>query len=304
MRIGQVKVVHAVQAAGRHVMPFRRSLRRLRRALRPYEDDPGCTHYCITNGLEQIAALRNAGFTAEGRTVLEFGSGWHPLIPWLFQIAGAREVILTDIDRLMDARTMEKARLMVRSRSEDVARGLGMTEEEVVRALDAPLRHTYLVPWDAAAHPAESVDIVFSRATFEHIPTGQLRHFLSQFHRILRRGGAMCHLIDNSDHWQHRDRSLSRVNFLRFDDRHPFWRLGQINPQGYQNRLRHDDYQRMMEQLGFRIEAAHGTPDAQCLRDLPGIPLNHRFLDKTPEDLAVLTSLIVASKGLPGPGAA
>ncbi|MBO1074899.1 class I SAM-dependent methyltransferase [Roseomonas marmotae] len=296
MQIGGVKVTDVLKTAGRHVVPFRRTLRRVKRMIRPYQDDPGNSGYCITNGLEQIVAFRESGFEVRGKTVLEFGSGWLPLIPWLFQLAGAGRLILTDIDRLMDEQTIERARVILRTRIQDIAGALLQPESTLLAQLEQPLRFDYLVPWDAASHPAGSADLIFSRATLEHVPLQQLEFFFGQFFRILRPGGAMSHLVDNSDHWQHKDRALSRVNFLRFDDKGIFWKISQLNPQGFQNRLRHQDYITLMQQAGFTIDTAQGTPDEQCLRDLCHLPLNHRFQGRQPQDLAILISLFVASR--------
>lgn len=140
------------------------------------------------------------------------------------------------------------------------------------------------------------MDLVISRATLEHVPEDQLRVFLAQFHRILRPGGATCHLIDNSDHWQHDDKSLSRVAFLRYEETDWVWRLAQMNTQGFQNRLRHSDYRALLEEAGFRTVLAQGTPDPKCLDDLRSLPLAARFRGKPAEDLAILTSLYVAVK--------
>jgi len=300
MRIGGVKISHVVEAAGRHAIPFRTTIRAIRRRSRPYEDDPQNSGWCVYQGLEQIAAVLASGTRIQGATVLEFGSGWLPLIPTLYHLAGAAHLIMTDIDRLMDAQTTMRARRIVGARLPEVAEFLGETVETLEARLATPMVTDYLVPWNAENQAANSIDIVFSRATLEHVPPQLLTHFFSHFHRMIRPGGATVHSVDNSDHWQHRDRTLSRVNFLRFDDRDLFWRFGQFNPQGYQNRFRHSDYIDMLERAGFRVDVAWGNPDPQCIRDLQDIPLNKRFQNKTKEDLATLTSLFIARK--PGDG--
>jgi SAM-dependent methyltransferase len=296
MRHNGVQVAHLAEAALRHAIPFRKALRSLKRRLRPYGDNASNSHYCITNGLEKIAALRDAGFDVRGKTVLEFGSGWLPLIPLLFHMAGAARLTLTDIDRLMDDQTIQRARGIVRGRIDEISAALQQPREALLARLEVPMVQDYLVPWDATAHPAGSVDLVISRATFEHVPEAQIAFFLREFHRILRPGGMTAHLVDNSDHWQHRDRALSRINFLRFEDGDPFWKLGQFNPQAFQNRLRHDDYVRLLQDAGFELRAALGEPDPKCLGDLAELPLAARFQGHAPRDLAVLISLFVAQK--------
>lgn len=291
-----MRLDHLANAVIRAVLPFQAEVRRLKRRFRPYEEDPGNNAYCITNGLEQLAALRDAGVAVDGVEVLEFGTGWTPLIPLLFHLAGAQRLMLTDIDQLMDEHTIFRAREIVASRIGDAARLLGRSEEGLLASLHAPLPYDYLVPWDAALHPAESVDILISRAVLEHVPEDQLRVFLAQFRRILRPGGVMCHVVDNSDHWQHRDHSLSRVEFLRYEDDDWIWRLAQLNDQTYQNRLRHSDYERLFAEAGFTLLRSLGEPDPRCLEDLRHLSLSSRFRGRNPRDLAILGSLFVARK--------
>lgn len=288
-----MKATHLTAMALRGLMPFQPALRHLKRKLSPYQDNRANSDYCITNGLEQLAALRAAGVPVAGASVIEFGSGWLPLIPMLFHLAGADRLILTDIERLMDARTQAMAHARITARIDDIAAALAAPREELRRRLDG-FAADYQVPWNPATHPAEDVDLVISRATFEHVPVEQLRVFLAQFHRVLRPGGATCHVIDNSDHWQHKDASLSRVAFLRYEDDDWVWRLAQLNTQGFQNRLRHSDYQALLAEAGFRVVLAEGVPDPKCLQDLRRLPLAGRFRGRPAEDLAILTSLFVA----------
>jgi SAM-dependent methyltransferase len=291
-----MRLDHLANAVARAVVPFEGELRRLKRRLLPYQGDDANSDYCISNGLEQLAALRRLGIQVEGAEVLEFGTGWMPLIPLLFHVAGARRLVLTDVTRLKDDHTQARARELVAGRMEDVARVLDRPANELLARLNGPFRHDYLVPWDPETHPERSLDIVISRAVLEHVPQPQVAYFFRQFRRILRNGGVMCHMIDNSDHWQHKDHRLSRVEFLRYEESALIWRLAQMDEQAFQNRLRHSDYERMMADAGFRILLSEGEPDGTCLQDLERIPLSSRFQGYAPPDLAILVSLFVAAK--------
>lgn len=290
-----MKATQLAAMALRGLVPFRPALRRLKRTVRPYQDNRANSNHCISNGLEQLAALREAGISVAGATVLEFGSSWLPLIPMLFYLAGAGRLILTDIERLMDARTEAMARARITERIDDIAAALAAPREALLARLDN-FAADYCVPWNPQAHPADDVDLVILRATFEHVPVDQLRFFLAQFHRILGPGGATCHVIDNSDHWEHKNKSLSRVAFLRYEETDWVWRLAQVNTQGFQNRLRHADYRALLQEAGFRVVLERGTPDPPCVEDLKRLPLASRFRGRPAEDLAVLTSLFVAMK--------
>ena len=56
-----MRLDHLANAVVRAVLPFQPALRRLKRRFSPYEDDPGNSAFCITNGLDQLAALRRFG---------------------------------------------------------------------------------------------------------------------------------------------------------------------------------------------------------------------------------------------------
>ena len=284
-------IANIAKSAAKSLLPWQSSLRRLKRRFVPYEGDFGNSRTCITDGLSQIRALRSCGVALTG-VVLEFGTGWLPLIPLLLHLAGARKLVLTDVERLMDDTTVAAARRLVADRIDDVAEVLEQPRDQLLARLATGYDPEYLVPWEAGGHETGSVDLIVSRAVFEHVPKHSLEQFMMQFHRVLKPGGAMCHLVDNSDHWQHIDRKLSRINFLRFGEG-LLWRAAQLNPQSYQNRLRHSDYLRLFEAAGFTVALSSGEPDPKCLRDLETLPLAPAFRNKNPEDLAILTSLFV-----------
>lgn len=292
-----MKIAQVMISAAKGSVPFRNALRRAARLVRPYEDDPGNSAYCITNGLEQLVALKDAGVSVHNATVLEFGTGWLPLIPLLFHLAGARRLILTDIIKFMDAQTIVRAKSVVRGRLRDVSEALQIPLDKLEHSLQGPFEFDYMVPWNAGRQPSSSVDLIISRAAFEHVPVQQMRFFLEHFHRILRQDGAMCHVIDNSDHWQHHDRSLSRLNFLRYEESNWLWRLAQFS--NFQNRLRHDDYRRLFREAGFTIVDERAEPDPTALTDLPRLPLSTPYRNKHPSDLAVLISLFVLRRSQP-----
>ncbi|MCC6719720.1 MAG: class I SAM-dependent methyltransferase [Acetobacteraceae bacterium] len=275
-------------------IPFLDQVRAAKRRLVPYSDNLANSRLALEQGLRQIAMLRAAGAKLGG-DVLEIGTGWMPIIPMLFHVAGARHTTLTDIETLMDDATVAGARALVARHATEVAAALDMPEAEIARRLDAPWPHRYLSPWDIARHPRDSADIVVSRAVFEHIPPEVLARYLAELRGIVRPGAMMCHVVDNSDHWEHRDKSINRVNFLKYEDG-PFWRFTCYNPQNYQNRLRHSDYVAMFRDAGWTILAAEGAADPASLAALPGLRLASRFRHHAPDDLAVLTSWLLVRR--------
>jgi SAM-dependent methyltransferase len=280
-----------LRSAIKAVLPFNAQLRRLSRRIQPYQDNPRNTNLALDQGLAQIRMLRSVNANLSS-TVLEFGSGWVPVIPLLYYIAGAKRVIMTDVERLMDAHTILLAKKAIGNRAGDVAAALSMSTNDVMRKIESAFDPDYLVPWNSAQHPAQSVDIIVSRTVFEHVPPPNLEQFCNDFARILAPHGLMCHIVDNSDHWEHSDKTMSRVAFLRYDDE-LLWKLSCINLQSYQNRLRHSDYLNLFKKTGWDPVLAEGAADPKCLVDLQTMPLGRKFIGRDHNDLAILTSFFL-----------
>jgi SAM-dependent methyltransferase len=284
------------------LLPFQDELRALKRRLSPYTGDAENCRLALRQGLDQVEALRRMGFPLEGAEVLDLGSGWNPVIPLLFRVAGARRVHLTDLERLLDRDTVLEAASIVVEASEEIARRIGVPPERTRAVLGAPagddldallasLGLTYTVPFDSATQ-MPPVDLVTSRTVLEHIPPAVLLKLFRDFRKGLRPGGAMSHVIDHSDHREHGDKSLSRIDFLRHSE--ALWKLFCVNPQDYTNRLRHADYTALMREAGYEIALEEREVDARSVEDARTLKLWGRFADLPPEEVATLTSHVVA----------
>jgi SAM-dependent methyltransferase len=287
----------AVKDAIKAAVPFQAHVRRGLRSLRPYRTNPDNDRLALENG-EQIWELLLAHTDPIDRDFLEVGSGWIPILPTLFTARGAGSFFLADQDKLMDAATRRSAALVVKEHLLKLEQDSGI-RAAVVEARLARAQWRYDPNWQPSSHPSASQDIVISRAVLEHVRPALLQQMLVEFRRILRPGGVMCHLIDNSDHWQHRDRSISRINFLRFGD--AVFALAGLNQQNYQSRLRHSDYASMFLAAGFEILHESADVDSGALESLNKMPLARRFSGYARHDLAAITSRFVLRSPGQGP---
>jgi SAM-dependent methyltransferase len=278
-------------AAGviRASLPFQDRLRRLKRKFRPYTANPANSGLALHQGLQQVQLLRDAGANLSG-TIMELGSGWLPIVPMLFHLAGARRLILTDVTKLLDDHTIGEAARMIGNNIDRVAATLEVPADALRARLAQKFRPDYHVPWQPSDIASGSVDALISRTTLEHIPAVLLESYMPEFGRMLRPDGLMCHIIDNSDHWQHHDATLSRLNFLRYEDG-PLWRL--MCRRRYQNRLRHSDYLALFQRHGWTPLVVEASPDPQSLQDLETMRLASGFAGRDHQDLAILTSTLV-----------
>jgi SAM-dependent methyltransferase len=288
------------------LLPFQAQLRRLKDRLVPYQSNFEDDVRTVAQGVRQVQWV-GAVRPLNGATVLEVGSGWQPMIPILYSLAGASRVLLTDLNVLLRPDTFAAALRTLRTQRQLIQDGLKvdagvldqMLREDAAATMDQrlkELRLVYMAPCDCRNLnlPAASVDVVTSRACLEHIAPDVLQDIFHESHRLLKPGGLACHWVDPSDHWEHQDKSLSRVNFLKYSD---FWfRWTYINPINYQNRLRHPEYAQMLATAGFRIVREEREVDEASLHQLAHLQVAARFRAFSKQDLATVDSLFLATR--------
>ena len=294
------------------LVPFQNTLRTLKRRVIPYRPSLSRGAFAIEEGLIQVQWLRENLGTLEGKKILEIGSGWELLLPMLFSLCRTDRVFLTDLTALLDKYTLagglesfrHNRRRILDTLHLDAAEfderfGAGTEDIESENRFLAKNGMVYLAPCDCRHLPLEdaSLDAITSRSVFEHIPRPVIEEILTESYRLLTPGGLVCHFVDNSDHWEHGDKTISRVNFLRFSDR--AFRLTYLNSLNYQNRLRHNEYVDMLLKCGFEIVRAERNVDPAALQALKTLPLAPQFLRFPAEDLATMDSYLLARKPVP-----
>lgn len=293
----------AVRDGLKSLIPFQPALRRLKRALVPYATDPSNDPGLLADVLDQIAALGARGRAVQGSVVVEIGTGWKPILPVAYWLAGAARIISVDQERLLDAHTIGQGVRFVLARREQVAAriaGEGLAER--LARLDAAVAGgqdllevmaiDYRAPFDFRRLPDDTADLIVSRDVLEHVPEGILAQLLAESRRILRAGGMHCHTIDMSDHWEHGDKSISRINFLQYEG--ALWDFACLNPQNYQNRLRRFEYVDLFRKAGLDVLAVSGAPDPRALEAAGRLALCRRYIGVAREELAVLTTTLIA----------
>ena len=287
--------LQVLRGAVKTAMPFQPTLRRLKRSVSTYTPSLDNLNTTLDDLSELINLLRTTGRDVKGRTILEIGSGWFPVIPILYIILGAPRVVMSDLNRYMDDGTFRSARDYIRQNADRVADRLQIDPLHIVDVLEgantlADLGLDYRVPFDTRDQPSGSMDLITSRTVLEHIPADALAGLLPDWARLLSADGVMAHAIDMSDHFEHSDKTISRVNFLCFSAR--VWRL--INAASdYQNRLRHSDFLSLFARHNLDVLALKTDTDDRARRDLARLELAPPFDRMSPDDLAILTSYVV-----------
>ncbi len=251
---------------------------------------------------ELAAAVVAGGGTVEGAQVVEVGTGWVPLAPLGFWICGAARVTTFDLNPYLIPSLLRYGCAWISDHRDplvEIWSGL-RSERQIVEKLDLIERLKdrpwdlleaagidYRAPADAAATglPDDSIDVHYSANVFEHVPAESLDRILGEARRILRPGGLAVHHVDPSDHFAHNDPSISRINFLQFEE--PEWRRHYDNRYSYLNRCHDSDYRRLFEGADLRLIDSGFEVDAGALELLgAGFPLASPFRDKSHEDLA------------------
>ncbi len=275
-------------------VPCKQFLRSVLRKVSPYQSLQASDELAFEQGLQLVRIIQDHKIRLT--TVLEVGTGWIPTIPHMLKACGAQRIILTDIERLSDSTTSNYASDLV-EKSLDRLAEMSCAEQQLLKSNLFRLNvEEYRCPPRLDELQNNSVDLIYSRTVLEHIPERVLTELLTEWKRLLRPGGFCIHIIDNSDHFEHRDKSLSRLNFLALSGW--AWKLACFNPQNYQNRLRHSDYLRLVRYAGYDLLYVEGKPDVQALADLDHLVIDKKFAGYDREDLAILTSIIVARKPL------
>lgn len=272
--------IHAGVSALKSLAPA--PIRQYLKQRKPNRSNPSYDRGVVRQGTRLIEMIQAERGSLEGLTVLEIGTGWHPILPVLFAAAGVQKVILTDCERLCTEVSLLAAINAVRSPS-----------PAEIRDPFGALGFEYIAPCDLTDLPP--VDLVFSRAVLEQVPRLKLPALLHSIHRALKPGGISAHIIDNTDYFSHFDPRLSRINFLTQSER--FFHLTRPNRFERTNRLRHSDYLEMITESGMELCQDGSIVDQQALEDAYRLKLAPKFDGYLRTDLAVLESWLIHKRG-------
>lgn len=232
------------------------------------------------------------------RTSLEIGTGWYPVVPISFFLAGtdkvysvditfltSKERIKTTLKKIIECKNEGKLKIYldILPKRYEILEDLFINYEEY--SLDKILEKlnlTYLI--EDARHlslASNSIDFINSNNTFEHIYPHILLSILNDFKRVIKKDGVMSHFIDMSDHFAHFDKTINIYNFLKFSDTKWKWIDNSIQPQ---SRIRIFDYKQIYKTLNIPIsEEAFRKGN---LNELKSITLAEKYKDNPLEEIA------------------
>jgi SAM-dependent methyltransferase len=236
-----------------------------------------------------------------GLRCYEFGAGWDLIGPIAMWSLGVNHQTLVDIrpnvklDLVTDTiRRFARERIRLEGVLGDALRTPGEDPVTSLPQLASRFGITYLAPQNAQAPglPDQSVDLVCSTFTLEHLPAAEIAGILAATRRTLAPGGVVSCLIDMHDHYIYSDPHLSAYNFLRY----PSWLWRLLNPPlGWQSRLRHSEYLELFAQAGYEIVADDAQrPDEAAVRALARMHVARQFRGLDLIDLGTTATHLVA----------
>lgn len=263
-------------------------------------------------GIETCNRIKKVGCSPIGATFLEVGTGRRINTPLAFWLLGAERVITVDLNPYLkeelvknDLDYIQKNKIEIQKLFEDrifddrlnSLLNFIHSEYNLVDLLKF-INVEYISPGDASQLPlsSQSIDFHTSYTVFEHIPPEILNKILMEGNRVLKDNGLFVHKIDYSDHFSHSDKSISPVNFLQFSDDE--WDKIAGNRYMYMNRLRHDDFVDLFQDLNHHILINEPTKNNNLLSVTEGnnFVLSEKFKHKSSDVIATTSAWFILDK--------
>jgi hypothetical protein len=182
------------------------------------------------------------------KTVLEIGAGksLEQNIFFSYFFNNNLEQTVIDIKKMIDFDLVNEA-------SKQISELLNVQKLKSVSSYDDLFNFyniKYIAPYKTQNLIEEKkvFDLCVSTTTLEHFSIKDLRTLFKDLSIVLKKGGYISAVIDYSDHYSHTDRNISELNFLKYSEKQ--WQ-NYNNTYLYQNRLRHDDYVKLLNEYKF-----------------------------------------------------
>lgn len=178
------------------------------------------------------------------KSVLEIGSGWMPLMPYLLKFrAEVHRIYTYDINFHYQNKYIDELNAHFERE--------GIQIKKSQKGLHLPDFVEYH-PYQNVIHAKlpENIDLIFSRFVLEHVTPTDIVAMHHHFREAFNDGVYVLHLISPSDHRAFGDATISHYDFLRYSQDE--WNRIQTKFD-YHNRLRLPQYLKLFEEAGMEV---------------------------------------------------
>lgn len=196
------------------------------------------------NVIQQI--LDAASINLEHKNLLEIGSGWLPLMPYLFKINNKINSIYTyDINEHYNAENLKKVDTYFNAENK-----LNFNYN-TFKSYKIPDFINYYPNCNIiSANLPENISLYFSRFVLEHVTPSDMANMHKKLYNTISNDAYILHLISPSDHRAYSDASLSYYDFLKYSQKE--WNAIQTKFD-YHNRMRLPQYLDIFKTTGFEV---------------------------------------------------
>ena len=186
----------------------------------------------------------------QSNKILEFGAGksLEQNIFLNYQLDEKFSQTVIDVSNMIDINLFNEA-------NNQIAKVLKTKKKPSVKSINE-IKKIYKIEYIAPCTIEEikkldfRFDACISTTTLEHLPIEKLKIYLETLKKVLKRDVIISSLIDYSDHYCHTDKNIGALNFLKFSEKE--WKKYNT-PYLFQNRLRHQDYRKLFEDMDYEI---------------------------------------------------
>jgi hypothetical protein len=187
--------------------------------------------------------LDKHGVNLTNQKVIEIGSGWYPIMPFLFKSKlKISKIISYDVNKHYSNRSI----LLTKKYFQEIKFKFIKSSN-----LNLPDFIDYYPKTNIIHATLENeISLIFSRFVLEHVKPIDIQHMHEKFYKELNNDVKILHLISPSDHRAYSDKTLSYYDFLKYSPKE--WDKIQTKFD-YHNRLRLPEYLKIFKKIGFKI---------------------------------------------------
>lgn len=189
--------------------------------------------------------LNKFNINIEGERILEIGSGWLPILPYILKTEENIEKIFTyDINRHYNQKNISKVNRFFKFKNISVLKNASQKN-------NLPNFINYIPNCDIInADLPTNIKLYYSRFVLEHVTPDDIEKMHLKLFNEMEDESYILHLISPSDHRAYSDSSISYYDFLKYSEKE--WNKIQTKFD-YHNRLRFPDYINIIKKTGFQI---------------------------------------------------